>query len=944
MFCVLAITAPLAGEPAPPDSPVPAPAGVIEAVKLDRPADFNIDILPILQKNCLSCHSGSDAEAGLVLETPATMIEGGDSGPAIVPGRADESLLLKVVARLEKPYMPPKKNEVGANPLTPRQRGLIQLWINEGAAGPVQMQLPAPIWQLPPPGWNPIYAVALSSDGQVIACGRAGRLHVYHMPTRRLLSELADPDLAAMFGSESPPLAHRDAIQSLAFSPDGGLLASGGYQSIKLWKRNFDQQVLDLPVKGSAHFAAVSSEGRWHIWAGEDRLVLLDLQEGSTAASFETAGPIRDAAFSPDGRQWCVVISEGALHVRSTETVDTLEINAESPLRLVSCAKGWIAAVGEDQQIRIWTQPTDPGGKPVILPRSEKSLLNDLATILVGEKYHLAGAFEDGQVRIWDIESVSEVRAVNHGAPVTRVEANRDGGRLLTVGRDQVARLWKTDDGTKIADLTTQGPARRHHAVQAAQFAFAKSELDHHSTALKSSESSQKSSTEVIKKAGEELAGVEKTVAEKQVALDEVLKKRQDAEAAAAEASKAAESGTEQAQADKKKADEALEAAKKAEGEAGKSLEVAKTVLAKGQREQQRLIRALAEADRRLAEAKVRRQEAENHLKAAEADQQQAALHLEQAGKSIRSAAFSPDGALLVLGGEHGALYSFSADSGAESWVLQGPESPVLALGMHGANLVTAIRADGSVQRSGAVGRWQLLRVIEPADSDGPPVDRVLALAFSPDGQLLASSGGMPSRGGEMVLWKVADGAMLRQIIDPHSDVVYDVSFSFDGRYLASGGADKMAKVFELEDGRLTHTFEGHASHVLGVAWNRTGRTISTAGADDTVKVWDVPGNQQLQTIRGFSNQVMGLQYLGFGDDLAVAWRGGPVRIVRENGKKVRDFEGDTKNTCALALSGDGKLMAAGGLDGILHIQVPETGKLVVSFEPPAPKTPAQGD
>ena len=74
------------------------------------------------------------------------------------------------------------------------------------------------------------------------------------------------------------------------------------------------------------------------------------------------------------------------------------------------------------------------------------------------------------------------------------------------------------------------------------------------------------------------------------------------------------------------------------------------------------------------------------------------------------------------------------------------------------------------------------------------------------------------------------------------------------------------------------------------------------------------------------------------------AKRGGPVRIVRENGKKVRDFEGDTKNTCALALSGDGKLMAAGGLDGILHIQVPETGKLVVSFEPPVPKTPAQGD
>src|SRR5574341_758214 len=67
----------------------------IETVKLDRPADFKVNVYPILKSNCLACHNAKDSEADLVLESPKAMLKGGESGPAIVAGNSEKSLLLK---------------------------------------------------------------------------------------------------------------------------------------------------------------------------------------------------------------------------------------------------------------------------------------------------------------------------------------------------------------------------------------------------------------------------------------------------------------------------------------------------------------------------------------------------------------------------------------------------------------------------------------------------------------------------------------------------------------------------------------------------------------------------------------------------------------------------------------------------------------------------------
>ena len=76
----------------------------------DQRAFFESKIRPVLVKQCYECHSQSSKKLGgkLLLDAPSEMIAGGESGPALIPGKPDESLIIQAL-RYEDPEMPPKK-------------------------------------------------------------------------------------------------------------------------------------------------------------------------------------------------------------------------------------------------------------------------------------------------------------------------------------------------------------------------------------------------------------------------------------------------------------------------------------------------------------------------------------------------------------------------------------------------------------------------------------------------------------------------------------------------------------------------------------------------------------------------------------------------------------------------------------------------------------------
>ncbi len=100
-----------------------------------RPVDYLQDVKPVLAKHCVACHGAEKQKSGLRLDSVALAKRGGDTGPAIEPGKSAESLLVQAVTGAEGvTAMPPK----GEPPLSNDEIALLKLWIDQGAKAPAE--------------------------------------------------------------------------------------------------------------------------------------------------------------------------------------------------------------------------------------------------------------------------------------------------------------------------------------------------------------------------------------------------------------------------------------------------------------------------------------------------------------------------------------------------------------------------------------------------------------------------------------------------------------------------------------------------------------------------------------------------------------------------------------------------------------------------------------
>lgn len=112
--------------------PVHAALNAEQIKSLPPPASgkivFGRDIKPIIERSCINCHGHGRTKGGLQLDTRETLLRGGDSGPAVVPGQSQQSLLIELVAGVDPDNVMPKKG----SRLTPAQVGLLRAWIDAG--------------------------------------------------------------------------------------------------------------------------------------------------------------------------------------------------------------------------------------------------------------------------------------------------------------------------------------------------------------------------------------------------------------------------------------------------------------------------------------------------------------------------------------------------------------------------------------------------------------------------------------------------------------------------------------------------------------------------------------------------------------------------------------------------------------------------------------------
>ncbi len=198
--------------------------------------DYDKQVRPFLKDNCIACHNKTTTKGGLNMETPELMAKGGESDKGILPGKGADSIIYQAAAHSWDSEMPPKGNKVGAVNLTPEQLALLKTWIDQGAkASPKKVQVIT--WEPLPAGLQPIYAIAVTPQGDYAAAARANQISIYHLPTQSLVTKLTDGALLKSGLYKQPGVAHRDLVQSVAFSPDGTRLATGSFREVKLWKR-----------------------------------------------------------------------------------------------------------------------------------------------------------------------------------------------------------------------------------------------------------------------------------------------------------------------------------------------------------------------------------------------------------------------------------------------------------------------------------------------------------------------------------------------------------------------------------------------------------------------------------------------------------------------------------------------------------------------------------
>ena len=128
----------------------------------DEHVDYLKHIKPVLAERCFACHGALKQEAGLRLDTAALAIKGGESGPAIMPGKAAESLLIQRVTSTDESERMPGEGQ----PLKPDQIAVLKAWIDQNAKAPADEQAerdPRDHWSFRPIVRPPVPQIASSA-------------------------------------------------------------------------------------------------------------------------------------------------------------------------------------------------------------------------------------------------------------------------------------------------------------------------------------------------------------------------------------------------------------------------------------------------------------------------------------------------------------------------------------------------------------------------------------------------------------------------------------------------------------------------------------------------------------------------------------------------------------------------------------------------------------